>query len=164
MVKPLVLSLVGLVAVLGSAAAAFTVGMRRKYPPLQDRVRRFNKAVMNPRQMDTAGQPGAWASLVHHVGRTSGRAYLTPVVAVRTDDGFWVGLPYGTRADWVQNVLAAGAATIEHEGERHLVDRPELGPADLTGDRMGRVFGVTDVLHLRNATIAAGRVSEATTS
>lgn len=162
--KPLVLSLGGLVAVLGIAGTAFTVAMRRKYPPVQDRVRRFNKAVMNPRQMDTAGQPGSWASLIHHVGRTSGRDYVTPVVTVPTDDGFWVALPYGTRADWVRNVLAAGGATIEHQGETDVVEHPELRDVAPAEDRMGQFFGVTQVLDLRTAVPATDRHRDAIAS
>ena len=32
--------------------------------------------------VDDAGTPGAYASIMHHVGRTSGDPYETPVVAV----------------------------------------------------------------------------------
>ena len=133
----------------GVIGVGFTLAMRAKYPPVQDRIRRLNKAVMNPRQMDTAGTPGSWASVVHHVGRTSGRSYATPVVTVPTDDGFWIALPYGLRADWVRNVLAAGGATIDHQGATYLVDDPRVRDADPGADRLGTLFGVTDVLHLR---------------
>lgn len=126
----------GLVAVL----VVFVVGMRAKSPRLQRAVRRVNRAFWNPRAMETAGTPGAYAAVVHHVGRRSGKAYQTPVVPVPTDDGFVVALPYGTSADWVQNVLAAGRATLIHEGSSHDVDRPEVVPtADVEG-----CFGQSD--------------------
>ncbi|MGZ4612806.1 MAG: hypothetical protein ACXV1K_06490 [Kineosporiaceae bacterium] len=51
--------------------------------------------------MRTAGSPGAYASVVRHVGRTSGRRYETPVVPVATDGGFVVPLPYGPGTDWL---------------------------------------------------------------
>jgi hypothetical protein len=47
--------------------------------------------------------------VIHHVGRTTGARYETPVVARPTDDGFAIALPYGTGADWLQNVLGQGA-------------------------------------------------------
>jgi deazaflavin-dependent oxidoreductase (nitroreductase family) len=108
--------------------AVFVVGMRTKSPGVQRAVRRVNKAFWNPRAMRTAGEPGASASVVHHVGRRSGRAYETPVVPVTTGDGFVIALPYGTRADWVQNVLAAGRARVTHEGVTYAADRPEVVP------------------------------------
>lgn len=136
----------------------FTVSFRTKFRPVQSAIRRLNRRVLNPRQMRTAGQPGAWASVINHVGRTSGTSYQTPVVAVPTDDGFVIALPYGPTADWVRNVVAAGAATIEHDGRTVRVTRPELVPAADANplfaakeQRMQRVFGVNDFLLLRHA-------------
>lgn len=145
---------VGLIA--GAAlGATFVVGMRAKSPAVQRSVRRMNKAFWNPRSLQTAGTPGAYASVVHHVGRRSGNPYRTPVVPVRTDDGFAIALPYGTRADWVQNVLDAGRATITHEGESYAVDRPEVVSTDEVDVYFGgserashRAFGVDRCLRL----------------
>lgn len=147
-------SLVALVAVL---SAGFTMGFRTRYQPLLRVVRRFNRDVTNKRQLQgPAGQPGAYASVVHHVGRRSGSPYRTPVVAVPADDGFLFALPYGPDADWVRNVLAAGGATIEHEGETVAVTDPRLVTADdanshfaAAEQRMHRLFGVTDFLAVR---------------
>jgi len=47
-----------------------------------------------------------------------------------TDDGVVIALPFGIRADWLKNVLAAGSATIVHEGETFGVDSPEVVPID----------------------------------
>lgn len=144
-----------LVLVAVAAVTVLAVGMRTKSPTVLGAVRRMNRAVFNPRQHD-AGEPGAYASLIRHAGRTSGAAYETPIVAVDTGDGFVIALPYGTRADWVQNVLAAGSATLVHEGGTHLVDRPEVVPiatADAhfaPGDRRAhRLFGVDECLRVR---------------
>ena len=63
-------------------------------------------------------------SVVHHVGRTTGRAYETPIGAVPTDDGFVIALPYGSNTDWLKNVLASGQATIVHDGTSHAVTGP----------------------------------------
>lgn len=150
-----VLGGLGVLAFAG-ASAAFVVGMRNNDPRLQDRVRRFNRDVTNPRQMHTAGTPGAYASIVRHRGRTTGREYETPVVAVPTDDGFVFALPYGReRTDWLKNVLAAGRAVVVHEGATFTVDRPELltaaqaNPYFPPGEqRMQRAFGVDDFLRV----------------
>lgn len=41
-------------------------------------------------------------------------------------DGFIIPLGYGTRVDWLQNVLAAGRATVSAEGETRDVTEPEV--------------------------------------
>jgi deazaflavin-dependent oxidoreductase (nitroreductase family) len=76
--------------------------------------------------MRSAGRPGAYASIIRHRGRVSGQAYETPVGAVATDDGFLIALVYGSRTNWLRNVLAAGSATIVNEGRAYAVDRPEV--------------------------------------
>lgn len=144
---------------LGALAGVFIFGMRTKNPTVLRTVRRTNRAFWNPRAMETAGTPGAYASIVRHVGRTSGTDYETPIGAVATDDGFLVALPYGTQADWLKNVLASGSAVIVDEGETHLVDRPEVvaaeevaahfSPSDLRAQRM---FGIDQVLRVQRVT------------
>ncbi len=162
---PLLARLVVSVMVAGAVfSAVFVVGMRRKSPGLQRSVRRLNKAFWNPRSMESAGTPGAYASVVHHVGRRSGTAYETPVVPVKIEDGFVIALPYGKGADWVQNVLAAGRATIAHEGETYEVDHPQVVPTQQVDGyfsqadrRTHRVFGVGECLRLRGVGAATGR-------
>ena len=107
----------------------FFVGMRTKSPLVQNTVRRFNRAFGNPHQMKTAGTPGAYASVIRHVGRKTGRRYETPVVPFATPDGFVIALPYGPGTDWIKNVLAKGSATLVTDGEAWSIDRPELVPA-----------------------------------
>lgn len=122
---------------------------------MQDAIRRLNRRVINPRQLRTAGEPGTYASVVHHVGRRSGTPYRTPVVAVPVDDGFLIALPYGPGADWVRNVLAAGSMTLDHEGARYDLERPTLLGIDVANrhfpakeQRMHRLYGVRDFLRL----------------
>jgi deazaflavin-dependent oxidoreductase (nitroreductase family) len=135
---------------------AFVLVMRAKYPPVLTAIRRLNRSFVNPRSMETAGRPDAYASIIQHVGRTSGNRYQTPVQAWPTDDGFVISLPYGSTADWLQNVLAAGSADIVNEGKTYRVDQPELvsrataephipSRSNLTH----RLYGVDDFLQLK---------------
>lgn len=112
------------------AGAAFVVGMRRKSPVLQDRIRAFSKRYGNPRISRSAGGPGQVNGIVRHVGRVSGRTYETGVTPVPTADGFLIALPYTSKVDWAQNVLAAGGATIVHDGEEHVVTDPRIVTPD----------------------------------
>ena len=147
---------VGMVLVLGAIGIVFMVGMRTKSPPVLKAVRRFNRAFTNPRAMKKAGAPGAYASVIRHVGRTTGRPYETPVGAFATDDGFVIALPYGSDADWLKNVLASGSATIVDEGNTCRVDQPELFPTAVVAphlppkeQRTLRLFGVDQCLRVR---------------
>lgn len=153
--RAVVAAVAWLLGVGGVLFTAFVLGFRSKFPPLHDAIRRFNRDVTNPRQLQRAGQPGARASVIQHVGRTSGTAYRTPVVAVSTADGFVFALPYGPTADWVRNVLAAESATIEHEGQHIQAQQPELlsgeqaaGYFPSGGQWMHRIYGVEDALLL----------------
>ena len=134
--------------------------MRWKVPPVLDAVRRLNRSLTNPRVMRTAGSAGTQTSVIHHVGRTSGRTYETPVDIIADPDGFLIALPYGTRADWVRNVLAAGSATIVSQGEAFDVDQPIIAATAEVAEQIPartlrtlRFFGVTECLHLRKATV-----------
>ena len=127
---------VGLALVLVAILVVFFVGMRTGSPLVRGVVRRFNRAFGNSHQMKTAGTPGAYASVIRHAGRTTGRSYETPVVAFVTDDGFVIALPYGSNTDWLKNVIASGSATIVHEGNTYRIDHPELVPTAMAAPYM----------------------------
>jgi deazaflavin-dependent oxidoreductase (nitroreductase family) len=108
--------------------------------------------------LKSSGTPGGIASVIRHAGRTSGRAYDTPVQAVPTADGFVVALPYGPNTDWLKNVVASGSATIVHEGMTAEVDRPEVVPMSVAAEhfsakdqRTHRLFRVEQALVVRHA-------------
>jgi deazaflavin-dependent oxidoreductase (nitroreductase family) len=86
--------------------------------PLPRALARFNRKVTNPIARTFAGRLTGGAMIVHR-GRRSGRTYRTPVAVFRRPGGYTVALTYGSGAEWVQNVLAAGGATIE-KGDRHI--------------------------------------------
>ena len=144
--------IVGLVALAG----VWFLGMRNKWGPVLDFQRKVNRKVVNPKQMRSAGKPGAYAAVVRHVGRRSGVAYETPVVPFATADGFVIVLPYGARPDWVRDVLAAGSAELVHEGETYRVCEPvvrAVQPGELPEKEMKgmRLFGNTECLAVRHS-------------
>jgi deazaflavin-dependent oxidoreductase (nitroreductase family) len=143
------------VGVIVLPVALLVVGMRWKLSPVLDAVRRMNRSVTNPRVMRTAGSAGEQTSVIHHIGRKSGRAYATPVDVIPTRTGFLIALPYGKQADWLRNVLAAGSATVVTNGDRLEVDAPTIvataDVADIIPSRTMRtlrLFGVDECLHL----------------
>jgi hypothetical protein len=153
------LLLIGVVIAGASALFAFlVVAMRTKSPPLLGAVRRFNRTFTNRLQRSLAGKPGAYASMIRHQGRTSGREYETPIVPFPTEDGFLVSLPYGPSTDWVKNVLARGSAVLITDGSTYTVDRPEVVATGAVEDlfppserRTHRLFAVDHCLRLRRA-------------
>jgi deazaflavin-dependent oxidoreductase (nitroreductase family) len=115
---------------LSAIAIVYVLGIRSKSSAVRSAARRFHRAVGNPLQMRSAGTPGARASVIRHRGRTTGRTYETPVWAAPTEDGFVIAIVYGSRTDWLKNVLASGAAAIVHEGGTYPVDRPGIVPME----------------------------------
>ncbi|MEC4835193.1 nitroreductase family deazaflavin-dependent oxidoreductase [Mycobacteroides chelonae] len=136
--------------------ALLVVGIRMQIPAILNAVRRFNRAVTNPRVMTTAGTASTSTAVIHHTGRNSGRAYETPVEAFDTHEKtVLILLPYGANADWVRNVIARGGAELVRAGETlRLTDPRVVRTAEVRTQlpakelRMQRVFNVPDCLQL----------------
>jgi len=65
-------------------------------------------------------------AVLHHIGRTSGKAYATPVVALRTPDGFIVPLPFGAATHWARNLFAAGGGSFTWAGREYRIGEPQV--------------------------------------
>src|SRR5262245_21962294 len=92
--------------------------------PLPRSLAEFNRRFTNKLTRYFAGWlPGF--GIVIHTGRTSGRTYETPVNVFRTEDGFVFALTYG-RAEWVQNVMAAGSAKLRTLRKMHDLGNPRI--------------------------------------
>lgn len=125
--------------------------------PVINAVRTFNKYVLNPAMLLLAGRRHWYAAVLTHTGRNSGTSYATPVVAERLADGcFMVPLPYGTRVDWLRNVLASGHATITVGGQTYLVTSPEVIDAATAGPQLSprrrrtfERFGIANFVRMR---------------
>lgn len=85
-----------------------------------------NKYLLNPVMSACAGRKNSYAAAIRHTGRKSGKQYSTPVGAERVPDGFIIPLAYGTRVDWLQNVLATGQGAVSAGGETRDVTAPEV--------------------------------------
>lgn len=83
---------------------------------------------------------GAPMILVHHVGRTSGKEYVSPLVYLpgKDDDSMYIFASKGgapTNPDWYRNLIARGEATVEVATSTFQVSITEL-----TGDERDHVF------------------------
>jgi len=65
-------------------------------------------------------------STLDHVGRLSGRTYVTSLSAYPLGDGFVLGMAY-PQVDWCRNVLAAGVS-FTWNGKEYALERPEVTP------------------------------------
>ncbi len=129
-----------------------------------DMVRVFNKHVLNPLMLIVAGQKYWYAGVIEHTGRRSGKNYSNPVVIERAGDGFIIPLPYGTKVDWLRNVLAAGDATLRVHGETCRAVEPQIVDAATAlpqlSPRRQREFarlGIKNYLKLERETVATTR-------
>ena len=88
-------------------------------------LRPFTMRFVNPVTRRFAGRVPGFA-IVHHVGRTTGRAYATPMNVFHDGDAWVMALTYGAEVRWVRNVLAAGGCELEVRGRRVRLTDPEL--------------------------------------
>ena len=105
-----------------SANAAFDAGQPRRSLP----VRWLAKAV-EPIAKPMAGNRWfpLWA-ILRHTGRTSGKPYGTPIVALRTKGGFLIPLPFGDATQWAKNLFAAGGGSVRFGGREYRIAQPRI--------------------------------------
>src|SRR5438067_8825290 len=65
-------------------------------------------------------------AVVHHVGRRSGRAYRSPVVAFEGARGVVIPMTYGRDVDWARNIVRAKGCTLERLGRRVTLRNPRI--------------------------------------
>ena len=91
-----------------------------------------------------------WA-ILRHPGRTSGKAYATPVVALTTPDGFLIPMPFGDATQWTKNLLAAGAASLRFAGREYQIDQPQILDLEVASAHLPRFIRyVSGRLRLRD--------------
>jgi deazaflavin-dependent oxidoreductase (nitroreductase family) len=87
-------------------------------------LRQFNRAVVNPITKLFAGK--FFYALIYHIGRHSGKAYATPIVAVKKGLYIYSPLPYGTDTDWYLNIKAADKCEIKINRKLYSAATPEI--------------------------------------
>jgi deazaflavin-dependent oxidoreductase (nitroreductase family) len=127
--------------------------------PFSRTVGRLNRVTLNPVLRPLAARlPGM--AVVEHRGRRSGTPYRTPVLLFRSGDTLVVALTYGSRTDWVRNVLASEGATIHTRGRTlragaPVVRRDDTGPVRLPAP-VRAVLTRADVHEYLHLTVRAG--------
>ena len=81
--------------------------------------------ILNPLMVRLAGRFFPMAQ-IHHVGRRSGKAYVTPTSAHVRGDVLLIGLTFGNQSDWSRNVRAAAGCTVRLGGHTYRTTSPEL--------------------------------------
>ena len=90
----------------------------------------YHKHVTNPVWVRFFAGRSASSALLHHVGRKSGKAFVTPLTAHKSEDTIIIPMPYGTETDWLRNLQAAGQGVVELDNRSYSVDEPEVVPVD----------------------------------
>lgn len=81
----------------------------------------INKRVFNPREIRKGKRP-----TLTHVGRSSGKTYVTPLDAHPIAGGYMFILVYGSKSDWVRNIMQAGTATLTRDGAQIELTTPRV--------------------------------------
>ena len=63
---------------------------------------------------------------IHHVGRRSGKPYVTPTGAHVTGDTVVIPLSFGNVSDWARNVRAADGCVVQLGGKRYHATQPRF--------------------------------------
>ena len=97
---------------------------------------------LNPVMRKLAGRRHVMmAAQIHHVGRRSGKQYVTPAGARLTGDTFVIPLTFGNSSDWSRNVRAAGGCEIRLDGTEYRAVQPELADRDQARPVVRAAFG-----------------------
>lgn len=73
--------------------------------------------VLNPLIVKLAGRRHFhMAAQIEHVGRRSGKVYVTPATAHMYGDRMVIALTFGNQSDWARNVRAAGGCVVRFNG------------------------------------------------
>ena len=98
--------------------------------------------MLNPVMLKLAGRRHMpMAAQIRHVGRRSGRPYVTPAGARLTGDTFVIPLTFGNQSDWSRNVRAAGGCTIRLDGTEYRAVEPTLADRDQARPVVRAAFG-----------------------
>jgi deazaflavin-dependent oxidoreductase (nitroreductase family) len=81
------------------------------------------------------------AAEIRHVGRESGRAYVTPAGARVRGDVAVIPLTFGNQSEWSKNVRAAGGCSIRIDDQDYAATEPQLVDRAGAGPLLRSAFG-----------------------
>ena len=129
--------------------------------PMPRLMARLNRVGVNRLLRHVAPRTPGLGVVVHR-GRRSGRTYRTPVAVFPTSSGPVIGLFYGSRSDWIKNVLAAGELDLVTRGRTLRSDSPRIYHDDsragfgIVRRQILRLFRVSDFLALDSTSPSVG--------
>jgi deazaflavin-dependent oxidoreductase (nitroreductase family) len=87
--------------------------------------------ILNPLVGKLAGRRHVPMAKLRHIGRRTGKSYLTSVGARVGGGVVLIPLTFGNQSDWARNVTAAGYCSVEVDGHTLRAERPRfLAAAD----------------------------------
>jgi len=122
-----------LAAVFGSLFLGLLgLGILMRNPSVNDQMRRLSSrmdkwALIRKIAGTRFGSVYFNLAVLKHVGRKSGREYVTYLSAYPLGDGFVLTLAY-PHTDWCSNIMACGTCTLTLKGQEYELERPELIP------------------------------------
>jgi len=97
--------------------------------------------ILNPLIVRLAGRRHfRMAAQIRHVGRRSGRSYVTPAGARLRGEVIMIPLTFGNRSDWSRNVAAAGGCSIRLDGRDYQASQPEFVGLEQAGELIRPMF------------------------
>ena len=83
--------------------------------------------VLNPLIVKFAGRRHfPMAAQIQHIGRRSGKLYVTPATAHVHGDRIVIALTFGNQSDWARNVRAAGGCMVRLNGRSYQGTHPQF--------------------------------------
>ncbi len=97
--------------------------------------------VLNPVIVKFAGRRHfGMAAQIQHVGRRSGKVYVTPATAHVHDDVILIALTFGNQSDWARNVRAAGGCLVRFNGRTYHATNPQFLSREEAGPLLKAAF------------------------
>ena len=106
--------------------------------------------ILNPLIVRLAGRRHfRMAAQIRHVGRRSGRSYVTPAGARLHGDVIMIPLTFGNLSDWSRNVVVAGGCSIRLDGRDYQASQPEFLGRDQASELIRQMFSPLERVSFR---------------
>lgn len=106
--------------------------------------------ILNPLVATLAGRHHfPMVAQIHHVGRSTGKPYVTSVGASVQGAAVLIPLTFGNRSDWTRNVRAAGQCSVRLNGTVYQAVAPQFLDAAQAAPLICRAFDPVQRLAFR---------------